>query len=78
MPPTDLFEPIEDKEMAEAEVGSLFFFFTFLLDPSRLRDPDAVAVFFSLGGVSEPGRQKNCFSFFGQLNKPELMRLYQT
>ena len=56
MPPTDLFEPIEDKEMAEAEVGSLFFFFTFLLDPSRLRDPDAVAVFFSLGGVSEPGR----------------------
>ena len=56
-PPTDLFEPIEDKEMAEAEVGSLFFFFTFLLEPSRLRDPEAVAVFFSLGGVSEPGAQ---------------------
>ena len=45
---------MDESEMAEAEVGILFFFLTFLFEPSRLRDPDAVAVFFSLGGVSDP------------------------
>jgi hypothetical protein len=47
---------MEEREMADAEVGILFFFLTFLLEPSRLKDPDAVAVFFSLGGggVSDP------------------------
>jgi hypothetical protein len=48
----DLLEPIDDSEMADADAGRRFFFFTFLFEPSRLNDPDAVAVFFSRGGVS--------------------------
>ena len=56
----DLLEPIDEREIAEAEVGSLFFFFTFLFEPSLLNEPEAVAVFFSLGGggVSEPPASK--------------------
>ena len=53
-PLADLLDPIDESEIADADVGILFFFFTFLFDPSLLSDPDAVAVFFSLGGVSQP------------------------
>jgi hypothetical protein len=49
-------DPREDRETADAEAGSFFFFFNFLLEPSRLNDPEAVAVFFKRagGGVSDP------------------------